>query len=727
MPLTDHRTYDQHYDPLWESDQLLLIPGEEANGSPHANPIGAVDMIVQGGTPEGRPDWWRLQTSIWDAHSQGAAWSHNHPDDGHLNNDDTPNERANAVGGDVMEVWNKASGIDRELAYAEDRWNRGYRFGVVGASDNHFRELWLVAGPGLPATHVFSANLSERGILQGLLSGRTAINARVLAAPFLTLEADLQMDGVHEAIAGDEAVAPAGTAGTLRATVSNGIGTTLSVYKSPGREEGPWQQATITAPSQTLEFDITVSETDDWYYAELRGPGEIDGLDSNELDNPPALIEPGLGTDERRAITSPIFIGPRLAAPQPETPLPIDIGADDGASRVLGEPGLFAGFPDVAVAGGVVHVVAELHGAARTAVVYRRGNGGTETAPIDLAPGSNAARFPRIAARGDQVVVVWQDERAGQIPRRPAIYLRRSEDGGLNWAPEQLVRELPGRAERPDVALTPEGHAAVVWQEIRAGQPFDVFAQVIGVDSEPTNLTRAGKTVQAANALDTRSSIYPASVWPSVAARDDGLLAVAWQDNRTDPDPLWTGSTLTGEDGATEVDNWQIQITTRRAGESWSTPAAVGNDLRADRHPALAFAGNGALVAAWDSKTLDPSGANLSVRYSISPDDGATWSDAGDPPALAEDSGTMAQYPKLGTGADGRVRAVWYDSRAADWRWRVMTAVLGDAGWQNAELILSPGINTWPATDGGVIAFASTRNAQRQQRDRTQQIFLLSP
>src|SRR3954454_19817263 len=41
LPLTDHRTYDQQFDPLWESSRLLLIPGEEANGSPHANVFGA--------------------------------------------------------------------------------------------------------------------------------------------------------------------------------------------------------------------------------------------------------------------------------------------------------------------------------------------------------------------------------------------------------------------------------------------------------------------------------------------------------------------------------------------------------------------------------------------------------------------------------------------------------------------------------------------------------------
>src|ERR1043166_3806268 len=51
LPLTDHRTYDQHYDPLWESANLLLIRGEEANGSPHAVVHGAVDTIVQGASP----------------------------------------------------------------------------------------------------------------------------------------------------------------------------------------------------------------------------------------------------------------------------------------------------------------------------------------------------------------------------------------------------------------------------------------------------------------------------------------------------------------------------------------------------------------------------------------------------------------------------------------------------------------------------------------------------
>ena len=47
VPLTDHRTYDQHWDPQWTSSELLLIPGEEANGSPHAIVLGNVDVVVE--------------------------------------------------------------------------------------------------------------------------------------------------------------------------------------------------------------------------------------------------------------------------------------------------------------------------------------------------------------------------------------------------------------------------------------------------------------------------------------------------------------------------------------------------------------------------------------------------------------------------------------------------------------------------------------------------------
>ena len=85
----------------------------------------------------------------------------------------------------------------------------------------------------------------------------------------------------------------------------------------------------------------------------------------------------------------------------------------------------------------------------------------------------------------------------------------------------------------------------------------------------------------------------------------------------------------------------------------------------------------------------------------------------------------MGQHPRLGVDADGSVRAVWYDSRSVDWRWQVMTAVLRVNGWSAGALLNGKGINTWPATAGGQIVFASTRGAVRLQRDQTQQVFVV--
>jgi hypothetical protein len=184
-----------------------------------------------------------------------------------------------------MEVWNKADNIARELAYAENRWNVGYRFGVAGASDNHFRELWATSGPGLPATRAFALQLSERAILQGLHAGRTLISARANGAPLATLEADLDGDGVYEAVPGDEVVAPSGTTGTLRIRVQFGGGTTVSLYKSPGKSAGALRTFMPLLPDETFTIPITAAATASWYYVEVRGPGEPDGL-SGDATNP---------------------------------------------------------------------------------------------------------------------------------------------------------------------------------------------------------------------------------------------------------------------------------------------------------------------------------------------------------------------------------------------------------------------------------------------------------
>lgn len=120
LPITDHRTYDQHHDPLWESSSLLLVRGEEANGSPHAIALGGVDTVVQGAAHPDRAPFAHVQQSIWDAHSQGATWSIAHPDDGETNADGTPNVNASVQGADLVETLNRASNPEKAITAAAD-------------------------------------------------------------------------------------------------------------------------------------------------------------------------------------------------------------------------------------------------------------------------------------------------------------------------------------------------------------------------------------------------------------------------------------------------------------------------------------------------------------------------------------------------------------------------------------------------------------------------------
>ncbi|MEW6169312.1 MAG: CehA/McbA family metallohydrolase [Pseudomonadota bacterium] len=729
LPITDHRTYDQHYDPHWTSDRVLLIPGEEANGRPHATVQGAVETIDQNAGIEGAPDSRVVQESIWLAHSQGAAWVTAHPDDGEMEDDGSLNARADAVGVDLVEMWNRASDVEREIDYVENRWNAGFRFGIAGASDNHFKEFWALGGtPARPATATLVPELSERAVLDSLRAGRTLLFSRDIASPRAWLDADFDGDGVFETLAGEEVFVPAGTPGRLRVRVEGGLGSRALVYAAPGRSAGPLGDIILAGlPGGDEHFiDVVTPETPTWYRVELRSLGLAEPasllfglvLGPYDLEN---LFQELLA--QLRAATSPIFVSAAPVEPQGEFLPPEDAGVADGAEYALGAPGEFAGFADAAydAASQTLHVVAEVHDALATRVAYtaRRADG-RWSAPVTLAD-STSARFPKVAVAGAQLVVAWQDERAGQIPRRPAIYLRASHDGGASFGPEIRVRGIDGRAEHPDLALAADGSAHLVWQEIRSGEPFDVWYAVVdpaGAVSEPRNLSREGKDIAAASALDARSARYPASVWPAIAL-DGATPLVVWQDNRFDIDPLWTGQAATGE--GTDPDDWQIAVV--RLDGAALVPEYLGAPDAADRHPDVVVDGAGRTHVVWDSKPLRSAGVNLRLLSVLREAQAPAFSAA---QAVAEEAAASGRAPRLGLDADGRAQLAWFDSRSTDWRWRVMHAAFDGSSWAAPGLIQGRGLNTWPVPAGPYLAFASTRNAKRLQRDRTQQIFVVA-
>jgi hypothetical protein len=144
--------------------------------------------------------------------------------------------------------------------------------------------------------------------------------------------------------------------------------------------------------------------------------------------------------------------------------------------------------------------------------------------------------------------------------------------------------------------------------------------------------------------------------------------------------------------------------------------------VAADEHPSVVADAAGGLHVAWDARPLVNAGVDPEVRAARSGDAGATWSSA---VPVGEVAGAMSHRPDLALDPDGTVRAVWYDTRSADWRWQVATATLGGDGWSPARLVTSAGNSTWPAVDAGVVAFTTDRSARRVQRDVTQEVHVL--
>ena len=166
--------------------------------------------------------------------------------------------------------------------------------------------------------------------------------------------------------------------------------------------------------------------------------------------------------------------------------------------------------------------------------------------------------------------------------------------------------------------------------------------------------------------------------------------------------------------------DWQILLPVRSR-QGWSTAKSLGAADRADRHPTVAYAADGTLAVAWDSKPLVAAGPGLKIYAAQSADGGATFTA---PLLIGVNATAFSQRPALARRTDGRLKLAWFDNSSADWRWRIAYSVLKKTQWSAPNLLRSRGNNTWPALDGDSLVFASSRNAQRLQRDATQQIVL---
>lgn len=320
----------------------------------------------------------------------------------------------------------------------------------------------------------------------------------------------------------------------------------------------------------------------------------------------------------------------------------IDTGEPPGTSRSM--------FPKVAADGDAVYVVwAELRSGGSEVFFNRSLDQGKTwlAAPfaVDASPPSilAAASNPQIAVSGSTIHVVWEDRRDGPSED---IYYNRSTDNGSTWMPAATridLGDVPGDAVSSGPSLVVDGSFVyVVWSDLR-GSPANPFQQRPDIyfnGSSDAGISWAGAAVQ----LDTDGVASSTSFDAKVGASGSSVYVI-WLDLRPGP-------------SADVYFNRSLD-----AGASW-----LASDIRIDvgdlpagsqsLDASLAAQGSSVYIAWQDHRNGDGD-----VYFNRSLDSGGSWLnlplrlDLGDPPGASG----VAEPTIAAEGS--RVFVAWNDYR----------------------------------------------------------------
>lgn len=165
-------------------------------------------------------------------------------------------------------------------------------------------------------------------------------------------------------------------------------------------------------------------------------------------------------------------------APGPQTDVPWIFHADARAMRVrVGLGKIEAAAPAWVQKGGepkkLEALVKEFHQSMEKAtkeweIYYRRStDGGANWEPtVRLTKSPGQSLRPSVAVAGNDVHVVWWDERDGNSE----VYYKHSADGGVKWGEDVRLTKAEGDSQFPAVAVS-RNFVHVVWLESRDGSP----------------------------------------------------------------------------------------------------------------------------------------------------------------------------------------------------------------------------------------------------------------
>jgi hypothetical protein len=274
-------------------------------------------------------------------------------------------------------------------------------------------------------------------------------------------------------------------------------------------------------------------------------------------------------------------------------------------------------YPTIAAFGSVLHVVWHDHRTGGAKIFYKRSmdNGNTWGPDVQLSFGtSSASERPSLAILGQDIHVVWQDNRDGNYE----IYYSHSSNGGTSWQTESRITTNAGNSLYPSV-YAPGQYVHVAWSDDRDGNKEIYYKRSTDLGSTwgpDTRLT-----------VDSAESSYPSITVISSA------VYVVWQDLRN-------GWDIYGKRSAD-------------GGATWSTDTRLTNDISNSFYPAIFGSGQN-LHIVWQ----DVRDGNWEIYYKRSTDAGLTWP----PDTRLTVNGYDSFFPSVAvTGTS--VNILWQDNR----------------------------------------------------------------
>lgn len=320
--------------------------------------------------------------------------------------------------------------------------------------------------------------------------------------------------------------------------------------------------------------------------------------------------------------------------------LQVDTGSEADALR-----------PRMCVSGTTVHVVwHEDRGAGKNQVLYAAGRAGgvvwDEPQQLSTNPNGDAvAENPEIACVGDQVYVVWEDDRDSEIGHRN-VYFRSSGNEGRNWEPELLLSsDTQGDwdALEPRIAADQDLNGVdvriyVAWYDNRFGA-YDIYVQ---------SGTNGYNWLVDEVRVDTDPPGASYSAHPLIASDGLGGVYVAWEDSRDGSNAVYVNRSI---DWGTNWLGSDIKLNGDAGGaQAFGLSLAVDRDRTDPPVPAV--------YVGWH----DGRNGATDIFLNRSLDGGFTWDD--EPTRIDNDGeGTSNSfYPAL-SAVDDRVLVAWHDDR----------------------------------------------------------------